>query len=115
MNSKLISKNFRCHFAPPFTPVPPSKNSGYGPEVPLTYRNCFVEEFDNASLQALKDLEPSMNDLFTKTEEWQTFYEAELQVWGTVHHSVHQCILAEFQLYVGLLPSQQPVKATTTW
>ena len=84
-------------------------------QVSLIYQNCFVQEFDNASLQALKDLEPSMNDLFTKTEEWQTFYEAELQVWGTVHHSAHQCILADFQLYVGLLPSQQPVKATTTW
>ena len=69
---------------------------------------------DYACLQALMELEPSMNDLFTKTKEWQAFYEDELQWWGKVHHSAHQSILAEFQLYVGLCRSQQQVR-TTTW
>jgi len=65
----------------------------------------------------LKELEPSVNELFTKTKNWQTFYEEELKVWGQLHHSVQRHILAEFQLYVGLTPSQQPQQPaeTTTW
>ena len=65
----------------------------------------------------MKELEPSVNELFTKTKNWQTFYEEELKMWGRLHHSVQRHILAEFQLYVGLTPSQhtqQPTE-TTTW
>lgn len=59
--------------------------------------------FTNATT-ALKNVEPEVNDFFSKSRQWRAFYEEELTLWSKLHHSVQRHIMAEFQLNVGLIP-----------
>lgn len=54
-----------------------------------------------------------MNDLLTKTKEWDGHFDKELLRWGKLHTSVQRLIMAEFQFNVGLLSPEH--NAEVSW
>ena len=54
-----------------------------------------------------------MNDLLSKTKEWDGYFDKELLRWGKLHTSVQRHIMAEFQFNVGLLSPEH--NAELSW
>lgn len=45
----------------------------------------------------MKDMEPCVNNLFTKTKEWKEFYLEEINDWRQMESSVKDHICADYQ------------------
>ena len=50
--------------------------------------------------QVMKDMEPCVNNLFTKTKEWKEFYVEEMNDWRQMECSVKDHICADYQQQV---------------
>lgn len=62
----------------------------------------------------MKEIEPLVNGLFTKTKEWTLYYEGEVQLWKRLQQSIQRNILAEFQHNMGLIPPS-PTDSAPSW
>ena len=61
----------------------------------------------------LKELEPQVSDLFTKTKGWRSFYEREIKLWRRLHFSVNKNVMAEYQRNMSSVPTLG--ETTPTW
>ena len=64
-------------------------------------------------VQVLKELEPSVNDVFAQTKTWRSYHEREMKLWDKLHIAVKKNALAEYQYNKGFLPDT--AEASPTW
>ena len=64
-------------------------------------------------LQVLKELEPSVNEVFSRAKTWRAYHERELKLWEKLHVAVKKNVLAEYHHNRGFLPDA--VETTPTW